>query len=325
MTKDHYIAQTYLKYFGDVLSGGILHAYRKSGKPPFKCWPRDVCHEWDGDLNPAFLPHDPNLLGDFRTMCEPYWNPSIESLLLGKISDQEKFVVSAYFALLMTCTPPWRRIDVAIYNKQFAGNLSFARKMKEKHGAQPDLPVEAIEMLERGEIALSIDPDYIKAVVTRQLLEHACIAYNQDWTLLSNDTNQPFVTSDNPVAFLHSGIVGEPTTRFLPITPSLCLSLTYDISRIKSVDPQNPSFDFLKPPLGKIKYEKVNTAGAKCVNRQIAMCAEEMIFSSVASSGLEALVKKYAKYRIEAEYVELPADEEDSIYQLSRLRVREQL
>lgn len=325
MAKDHYIAQTYLKHFGDLLFGGMLHVYRKSGKPPFKCLPRALCHEWDGDLNPTFIPHRPELLGDFRTMCEPYWNPSIGSLLLGKISDQDKFVVSAYFAHLMTCTKAWRRVYSAIYNQQFAGDLSFAKKMKEKHGGQPDLPVEAIEMMERGEITVYIEPAYIKAAVTRHLLEQACNAYNQDWTLLSNDTNQPFITSDNPVALLHSGIVGEPTTRFLPITPSLCLSLTYDLSRIKSVDPQNPSFDFLKPPLGKIKYEKVNAAGAKYVNRLIAMCAEEMIFSSAASSGLDALVKKYAKYRVEAEYVELPADEEDSIYQVSILRVREQL
>jgi Protein of unknown function (DUF4238) len=143
--------------------------------------------------------------------------------------------------------------------------------------------------------------------------------------VLINDSNQPFITSDNPVAVLHSGIIGEPTTRFLPITPSLCLSLTYDISRIKSLDPQKPSFDFLKPPRGKIKYEKVNRVGAKHVNRLIAMCAEEMIFSFAASSGLDALVKKYAKYRVDAEYVELPADEEDSIYQASILRIREKL
>jgi hypothetical protein len=167
MAKDHYIAQTYLKHFGDASLDGMLHVYRKSGSPAyFRSWPKDVCHEWDGDLNPTFIPHRPELLGDFRTMCEPYWNPSIESLLLRKITNQDKFVVSAYFAHLMTCTPAWRRVVVAIYNQQLAGNLSFAKKMKEKHGGQPDLPVEAIEMMERGELTLNINPDYIKANMT---------------------------------------------------------------------------------------------------------------------------------------------------------------
>lgn len=91
------------------------------------------------------------------------------------------------------------------------------------------------------------------------------------------------------------------------------------------MDPKNPSFAFLKASLGKIKYEKVNTAGAKNVNRVIAMCAEEMIFSSAALKGVEYLVRKYAKYNVDAEYLELPTGEEDSIYQVSRLRVREKL
>lgn len=220
MSKNHFIAQTYLNHFGDARLSGMLHVYRKSGDPKyFRCWPRDVCHEWDGDLNPEFLPHRSELLGDFRTMCEPHWNPSIESLLAGKISDQDKFVISAYFANLMTCTPAWRRVCSAIYNQQFASDLSFSKKMKDKHGGQPDLPVEAIEMIERGELTININPDYIKANMTRYLLEHACGVYNQDWMVLINDSNQPFITSDNPVAVSHSGIVGDPTTRFLAITP----------------------------------------------------------------------------------------------------------
>ncbi len=203
--------------------------------------------------------------------------------------------------------------------------MSFAKKMQEKHGGQPDLPVEAIEMMERGEITVSTDPDYIKAVVTRNLLEHAWFAYNQDWTILTNDTDHPFITSDNPVALLYSGKVGESVTRFLPITPRLCLSVTYDISRIKPLNKQKPSIDLQKPSLGKTTYEKVNSAGAKYVNRIMAMCAEEMVFSSVASRGVEALVKKYAKYLVDIDYVEFPAGEEDRIYQGTIFRVRERL
>ena len=325
MAKDHYIAQTYLKHFGDANLGGMLHAYRKSGVPTyFRCWPQDVCHEWDGDLNPGFLSHRPELLGDFRRMCEPNWNQSIESLLLGKkIPDHDRFAISAYFANLMTCTPAWRRVGVAIYNRQLAGDMSFNKKMHEKHGHMPDLPVEAIEMMERGEITIHTDPDYIKAVVTRGLLEHACMMYNQNWTVLNNDTDQPFITSDNPVAILYSGNVGEPVTRFLPVTPRICLSVTYDISRINLINTQDHSFDFLKPSLGNTTYAKVNPTGARYVNRLVAMCAEDMAFSSAALSGMEGLVKRYAKYGIDADYVELPTGEADSIYQGSIIVVHE--
>ncbi len=325
MVKDHYIAQAYLKHFGDAKFNGMLHVYRKSGVPTyFKCWPQDVCHEWDGDLNPAFIPHRPELLGDFRKMCEPHWNASIEGLLLGnKISDHDKFAISAYFSNLMTCTPTWRRVGVAMYNRQLADYMSFAKKMKEKHGGQPNLPVEAIEMMERGELTIHTDPDYIKAVVTRHLLEHACMMYNQNWIVLTNNTDQPFITSDNPVAILYSGQIGEPMTRFLPITPRLCLSVTYDISTTKILKTQDHSLDFLKPSIGDVVHEKVTIDEAKYVNRLVAMCAEEMVFSSVKSKGVEVLVNKYGKFGIDIDYVELPTGREDSIYRGSIIRVRE--
>lgn len=62
MANDHFIAQTYLKHFGDPAKGGMLNAYRKSDAKQFPCWPADVCHEWDGDLNPEWL-KEPALLG----------------------------------------------------------------------------------------------------------------------------------------------------------------------------------------------------------------------------------------------------------------------
>ena len=81
MRKDHYIAQTYLKHFGDLRIDGMLHAYRKPDGSKFQCWPKDVCHEWDGDLNPILT--QPELLGDFRRMFEPYWSLSLENILSG--------------------------------------------------------------------------------------------------------------------------------------------------------------------------------------------------------------------------------------------------
>ena len=62
VSKDHYVAQTYLRHFGDAAVDGMLHGYKRSDGSKFQCWPRDVCHEWDGDRNPA-LEHHPELFG----------------------------------------------------------------------------------------------------------------------------------------------------------------------------------------------------------------------------------------------------------------------
>ena len=69
MSNDHFVAQTYLKHFGDASRGDIMYAYRKSNGDEFPCHPSAVCHEWDGDLNPLLVP--PQLLGYYRKLFEP--------------------------------------------------------------------------------------------------------------------------------------------------------------------------------------------------------------------------------------------------------------
>ena len=78
-------------------------------------------------------------------------------------------------------------------------------------------------MIERGEITLETDPDYIKALVTKNLMHYAWTIYNEDWTLIRADVAQPFLTSDNPVAMKYSWPADEVVRRFLPITPQLSL------------------------------------------------------------------------------------------------------
>jgi hypothetical protein len=57
----------------------MLNAYRKVDRRTFRCWPTDVCREWDGDLNPLLSQSE--LLDHFRDIFEPNWN-----LAVGKIT-----------------------------------------------------------------------------------------------------------------------------------------------------------------------------------------------------------------------------------------------
>ena len=319
MRKDHYVARTYLKHFADEKLGGMLHAYRKSDGAEFRCRPKDVCHEWDGDLNAAYLVH-PQLLGDFRKIFEPHWNAAMGALKSCSITASDKFILSAGLANFVAATPAFRRCGVEMHNRFTEGNLRFAKKMKEKHGGLPNLPIDAIELLEKGEIRLDTDPDYIKAMTTRQLLEQAWAIYNQDWFVIQNHSSHLFLTSDNPAAVLESGDIRKPMTHVLPVTPKLSVSVTCTNLKLKPFDAAR---DLGTPPLGEIRYGRVDAAGAKMINKLIVRCAEDVVFSSEASSGVAALVKKYARHRVVMDYVELPADRPDSIYQGAIMRVRE--
>jgi hypothetical protein len=77
-----------------------------------------------------------------------------------------------------------------------------------------------------------------------------------------------------------------------------------------------------QPPRGKVTRTKFNTAGIRHINKVATQCAEELVFSPRASDSIHGLVKKYANWHVQANYVELK-DSGDSIIQGSIIRVEE--
>jgi hypothetical protein len=290
MAQDHFVARTYLKGFGDDADGGRLHAYRKSDGAQFRCWPKDVCREWDGDLNPAWLAGREDLLGQFRKIFEPLWTTAVETLLLGSCSPSHKFAIAGYVANLMTCTPGWRRVGVQLYDDHAVAYLSFAKRMQEKHRGDPTLPVEGVAMLERGEIGLTHDPDYVKAVITRQLMDSAWMIYHQDWTVIANSTPYPFLTSDNPVAIEEAADFRQPPARFVAVTPNIGLLMRATRTKL-------PSMNLDLAPQGKVSRHTANAAAAKHLNKLVARCAEDLVLSSTTSGVIATLVRNAAKFR----------------------------
>jgi hypothetical protein len=304
MSNDHFIARTYLKHFGDPKARGMLHAYRKTDGKEFPCWPKDVCHEWEGDLNDAF-PDNPGMLGDYRKIFEPLWNPAVKTILEGSIGREEKFIVSAYMANLMVCTPAWRRVGQKIYRDGHVGVLKFKQEMAEKHGKPDPILKEGLEALDQGHIEIEVDPGYIKAKAIRRLMDFACTIYDQDWTIVANTTDQPFVTSDNPVAISYSGKPGDPMTRFLPITPRLCLSVRMPLRPGERRTSDDVRAVMSAPPRGKIFHAEARPLGARETNKLIVQCAEELVFSSTDDDGVRELAKKYSRFRVDTDTLEV--------------------
>lgn len=315
MTNDHFVARTYLHRFGDPTQKGMLNAYRKIDGEQFPCWPADVCIEWNGDLNPTWL-REPALLGDHRKIFEGRWKIAVERLHSKTPSHEDRLVIAGYVANLMTCTPAWRRIGVQVNNDHTTGYLIFCKQMQEKHGGNPELPTDAIARMEAGEIGIEHDPNFVKAVYTRQLMEHAWGIYHYDWEITENNTPHPFITSDNPVAIVPSPDIRVSPIRVVALAPSLALSF-------RAAEMRLPPFDLALPPRGKLTWRATDAVGARSINKTIAKCAEELVLCSYRSDGLASLVANCAKFRVEAEYVELPAPEPDAIYQGTIIRVRE--
>jgi hypothetical protein len=306
MAQDHYVARTYLKHFGDPHLDGMLHAYRKPSGDTFPCWPKDVCREWDGDVNPTLK--DPGLLGDYRSYFEPHWNPSIAQIASGNLRNQDKWAVAGYLANLMACVPAWLRVNLES-EIDMGGTLvrESLRTGSDRGITLTEVQQKLLTFLESGK-RIPLDPNKAKARAAQSLVDHAWRAYNADWIILRNDSQQPFITSDNPLGFGWSGRLGDPVRRYLPVTPHLCLCLSFDPARHdeRRLTPELLERDLKAGPRGVARSGTARPIEVREINKLIVQCAEEQIFSSEDFGQLPLLIRKYGRYRLESEVFEGP-------------------
>ncbi len=105
----------------------MLRGYGKRSGKEFPCAPKDICHEWDWDVNPYFK-DNPRLLGDYRKIFEPQWNPALAAVRAERMSSEDKFVLAGYWALLSICTPTWHRNAVDVADRQLADFIPLAAR-----------------------------------------------------------------------------------------------------------------------------------------------------------------------------------------------------
>ena len=308
MSQDHYIARTYLKHWGDPERKHLIYAYQKSGLKEFVCKPADVCREWNGDLNEKYFKRNPALLGQLRTIFEKNWNAAIEQLKEKSISTNDKFILSGYWAHLITCTPQWRATGVQMLEEQLRQLMHFLAKRKPK-----DVPFDAALMsslLNDGKIKAVADPDFIKAMVTTQLLHIAWVLYNQPWTVLENDTGIPFLTSDNPCSIFPDLPFGQPTTRLLPVTPRLALLASLDERNLPA-----KKIDLKLRPNGSVSGKSTTKSQVKSLNRITVMNAEQLVFCPHKDDGVARLVAKYRDHQVRVRHFHKPIGARDGYYQ----------
>jgi hypothetical protein len=321
MAKDHYVAQTYLRYFGESAEKGFrLQGYAKPSGKVFPCYPQDVCQEWNGDLNPEFFVDHPGVRGEFRKIFEPLWNSVLTSLHNGEMDSSERFVMAGMAATLMTCTPAWRRASTALHDSAIASFAVSGHKVELAAGVQPTLDADVVALLEGGQIKVHTDKAYVEGKNTQNLLEAAWQIYNQDWTVLVNLTDHSFITSDNPFA-IHT--VGRNQERYLPLTPKLCLKVPIMELNLPPLDRAKPSIDLQKPPLGAFDFAVTDERSVFNINRLVVQNAEKLVLSHEHSPAIEAMVKEFGNYGVDTSVIEHQVPGENAFYQEFRTEVRD--
>jgi Protein of unknown function (DUF4238) len=300
VSEHHFIAKTYLKHWCDPTTGKLF-AYRKNlPGEPFPCAPRDVCREWNGDLNPIFPKH-PNLLGQYRKMFEPGWNGSLGSFRSRSISIDDKFVIAGYWAQLTTCTPTWRRHGVELYEHQLKEVLPI---VAQRVAAQrPDLRPFINDRLAAGAIKPTIDDNYVKHVLTTQLTKLLAAMYAQEWVVLRNETDLPFLTSDNPSSILPDRPLTALVTRFLPLAPDLGILVVFESERLKEL--HGTDYNSFSSP-GNVRFGSVDRSKVKELNRAIVMNADRFVLTTQPSEPVRRLVDNLRDYCLRIDHIRFP-------------------
>jgi hypothetical protein len=127
------------------------------------------------------------------------------------------------------------------------------------------------ELLQRGDITITVDPKYPQAIGIRNILRNVAAFGNFKWDILINRFEDcPFFTSDFPVAIEQTGD-WRVVNRIVPLAPNLAVRIRPDLTiDLKRADFSFANFGRLKK--GVSRHEVVEA------NRLIARCAEDDIF-----------------------------------------------
>ncbi len=317
MSKDHYVAQTYLRHFADA--EGMLHVYWKADGKYRRRSPNSICHEWDGDLIRDFV-KDEKMLGTFRAIFEPRWNAAVTDLENGICDAAVKMAIAGYWANLLVCTPAWTRIGIKMHDYNLMHRVRAEDALRTKAGKPDPKLKEMLAAFDAGHFRVETKPDAIRAMAARALMKFAWGLYNAHWTVIRNNTGTGFLTSDNPVAFNDPGPWrgGQPgLPRYLTLSPRLCL---YGF-----MDPKGPRDepDFTRAPLGEVQWGLAPLHGVERVNRAVVECAEDIVISSGKLDSVQTVVAECTRHRIDMEFVNLRRP--DGFILVNHTRVREQL
>jgi len=289
--KDHYVAQTYLESF--TSSKGMLVPYYKTknviiGKPKS---PKAVCFEIDGDTNKYF--NDPRILDKYLPQFENSWKQNVEALREHYLDGMVKYQISGYVAFLRSCTPAAKRLGQERIRAAIQPTVQSVLEQQFKfHPPTGKEARQIVKMLiEQKQITTEIDRQFPHALGISQLLSIAARFLNGSWLIMINESDRPFISSDNPaVAYYHSKDVTVAQV-YIPIAPDIALLIAGD-SDAKSIDAgviRNPvsSKDCFAVP--KLHY-------IDKFNELIIRAAEERVLHHSVDNELERKVRENAEW-----------------------------
>jgi hypothetical protein len=300
---DHYISQTYLWQFASH-DGYLLPYYENTqvvvGKPKRT---KSICFETEGDANKYF--GDPRILDKFRPALENTWENNIVKLEKGILNSKTKYELAGYVAFLRLCTPTAKRtgqqmIAGAVEPVHYKEMLSVLEKADYLSHKNKAILRDAIQ---NREIKIEIDREFAHAQGIRALEGATNRYYCSHWLVLINETDIPFITSDNPAIQYYEDVKQTIAQTYVPLKPSMALLITFDL------DMCNPSFEDVQGyRRSKDRFGVIKESYVKKFNEAIVKSAERIVLHQKKEDWIEQLVAKFRRWRVEAIVSHIPTD-----------------
>jgi len=290
---DHYISQTYLNAFTD--NEGMLVPYYKNGRVIIgkRKSTSAVCYEKDGDENSYFA--DTRIVDEYLRLFENNWANHVKVLEEMSGDQDTKYGIAGYIAFLRTCNPTAKRLGQSLLTDTIQ---PVAEKIMAESADNPDTPPEIKELYKKHTkekiIEITIDPEYAHAKGITTLVGITHKLYCSKWLILFNNTDTPFLTSDNPAILYYRHRASQLANTFVPLTPKLGVLISPNLSTDVPTLDQLKSYDHGNDQIADIKEEFVHK-----FNELIIKSAENIIIHKTPEDWIEALVSNNKTWRTE--------------------------
>jgi|GEM_PF-3473690 len=300
-SEDHYVAQTYLKWFNN--HNNKLLVYNKQYCSVKEKTAAQICKEPNGSNNP-FLSKE-RAIEDCLKYVENNWNEVIKVFISGNINFESylnaKHIISLYMAYLRTSTPA----AVRVKQKELEAHLKTTFKLLVKSGKIADAPESYKPITDDIENngKFDIDPKFPKAISAGIMESAANSFFKSAWLRIENHSNIPFITSDNPICFWYSHILSQDPFTYLPLTPKISILVKPFLNK-KDVKYYNHSED--------------NSAIARpefvaTLNEQVIKHAEKIVIANQKSDTILEEVKKFCNWQYDCVINKVPHEKGEVI------------
>ncbi|WP_341782666.1 DUF4238 domain-containing protein [Pseudomonas putida] len=275
--RHHFIPKAYLNSFCN--SAGRVFVYRKDGDGnPLSVVPNAT--QFQGFYYSQPKPDgsvDNNTLEDFFCEYEGAWPPLVKRLeARADVNDSLETLFN--FMALQRARVPACRDAVELTLAATVKNLA---KQMHREGKLPPLPEGCERLLE--ELDVSIDPHQSIHAMVAIIKAIGQIIDSVGWVVFHNKTDNPFLTSDNPVAWFDPSL---PFSQQKPygINPNGPIFVQFPITpKLLLVGATEYRENFTRVGL---KHADIDSADwVDCVNAQICRFGYEAVISSIESQG----------------------------------------